>query len=205
MPKIAISGSHSTGKSTLINALKEIPSITNRFVFKGEILRDIKKAGIDINEYGSDDTQRIVMARFLEYSIIPNCIIDRCAMDGLVYTTYLYERNQVSKKTLRIAEAIFQNVRYDMHFYIAPEFDIVPDGIRSENVEFRDRIAEIFEEYFQSYNIEPLRLTGDVENRVNQFTSALEAYDKWIEDEKNAYQSAWQSSIDAISGSEDKV
>jgi len=61
MPRIAISGSHSTGKSTIINALKEIPSIANRFTFKMEVLRDIKKMGIDINEYGSDQTQLLVM------------------------------------------------------------------------------------------------------------------------------------------------
>ena len=148
--RISISGSHSTGKSTLIRALKEIPSIAERFVIKDEVLRDIKKLGININEYGTDETQRLVMSKFLEYSTIPNTILDRCALDGLVYTTYLYEKKQVKKSTLKIAEAIFENVRYDMYFYIAPEFDIVPDGVRSENFEFRDRVADLFEEYIDA-------------------------------------------------------
>ena len=181
MPKIAISGSHSTGKSTVINSLKEIPSITARFVFKGEILRDIKKMGININEYGTDDTQRLVMSKFLEYSTIRNSILDRCALDGLVYTAYLFEKGQVKKSTLKIAEAIFENVKYDIYFYIAPEFEMVPDGTRSENAEFRTRVAELFEEYMEVYKITPIRLTGDVAQRVMIFNQTLEAYDKWID------------------------
>lgn len=183
MPRIAISGSHSTGKSTLINALKEIPSLSRRFTFKTEILRDIKKTGIKINEFGSDETQLIVMAKHMEYATIPNTILDRCVFDGMVYTAYLYEKNQVKKSTLRVAESIFENVRYDIYFYIAPEFDIIPDGVRSENVEFRDRIAELFEEYMDAYNLNAIRLTGTVKERTTQFTDNLNAYDKWIKNE----------------------
>ena len=195
MPRIVISGSHSTGKSTVINGLKEIPDLVKRFTFKTEILRDIKKTGIKINEFGSDETQLIVMAKHMEYATLPNTILDRGVFDGLVYTAYLYEKNQVKKSTMRVAEAIFENVRYDMYFYIAPEFDIVPDGVRSENTEFRDRIAELFEEYMEAYRLYPVRLTGTVENRVTQFTENLAAYDKWLKmeaKERDAYISEWQ-------------
>lgn len=195
MPKIAISGSHSTGKSTIIDTLKQNAALTDRFTFKGEILRDIKKSGISINEYGTDDTQRLVMAKFLEYSTIPNSILDRCALDGLVYTAYLYEQKQVSKSTLRIAEAIFENVKYDIYFYISPEFDIVPDGTRSENAGFRTRVAELFEEYLTAYNIEPIRLTGSVEDRVMQFNNTIKAYDSWISQENKEAKEASRSLI----------
>ena len=193
--RISISGSHSTGKSTVINALAQIPSITERFTIKNEVLRDIKKLGININEYGTDSTQLLVMSKFLEYSTIPNTILDRCALDGLVYTTYLYEKNQVKKSTLRIAEAIFENVRYDLYFYIAPEFNIVPDGVRSENFEFRDRVAELFEEYMVSYKLNAIRLTGSVKERVAQFIETLAAYDNWMKLEKKEKDAFIQSLI----------
>ena len=190
MPRICISGSHSTGKSTVINVLKEMPDLMKRFTFKTEILRDIKKTGIKINEFGSDETQMIVMAKHMEYATIPNTILDRGVLDGMVYTAYLYEKQQIKKSTLKIAEAIFENIRYDIQFYIAPEFDIVPDGVRSENTEFRDRVAELFEEYMESYRIIPIRLSGSVEQRVKQFMDTLTSYDKWIKmeaKEKAAY------------------
>lgn len=184
MPKITISGSHSTGKSTVVDALKKIQNLNKRFTFKGEILRDIKRSGHNINEYGSNDTQLLVLSKFLEYSTMQDTIFDRCALDGLAYTAYLYEKNQVTKNTLRIAESIFENTKYDIMFYIAPEFDIVPDGVRSENVEFRDRVAQIFEEYIESYNINIIRLTGNVDERVKQFTDVIDMYDRWLEAEK---------------------
>jgi nicotinamide riboside kinase len=84
---------------------------------------------------------------------------------------------------MKVAETVFENVRYDLYFYIAPEFDIVPDGIRSENTEFRDRIAELFEEYMLSYKLEAIRLTGTVDQRVTIFTDTLAAYDKWMANE----------------------
>jgi nicotinamide riboside kinase len=180
MPRICISGSHSTGKSTVIDALKEMPDLMKRFTFKTEILRDIKKTGIKINEFGSDETQMIVMAKHMEYATIPNTILDRGVLDGMVYTAYLYEKNQIKKSTLKIAESIFENIRYDIQFYIAPEFDIVPDGVRSENTEFRDRVAELFEEYMEAYKIIPIRLAGNVDQRVLQFTDTLAGYNKWI-------------------------
>jgi len=183
MPRISISGSHSTGKSTVIDALKKIPSLTNRFEFKGEVLRSIKKLGHNINELGTDDTQALVMAKFLEYSTLKNVILDRCALDGLVYASYMYEKNLIKKSSLKIAESIFENVRYDIMFYIAPEFSIVPDGVRSENYEFRDRIAELFEEYMESYKLEPIRLTGSVDERVVQFLDTLDKYDTWMKEE----------------------
>lgn len=177
MPRIALSGSHSTGKSTILNELKQIDEINNRFTFIDEVLRSIKKEGHQINEMGDDNTQKIVMAKFLEHSIIPNSILDRCALDGVVYTTYLYEKNQVKRSTLRIAESIFENTFYDIHFYIEPEFDIVSDGIRSENYEFRNRIAEIFEDYIRLYSIKHVRLKGNVNERVNAFLDTLKKYD----------------------------
>jgi nicotinamide riboside kinase len=183
MPKIAISGSHSTGKSTVINALKDIPEISSRFTFKSEILRDIKKTGIKINEYGTDETQLLVLAKMLEYATIPNTILDRCLLDCLAYTAYLYEKGQVKKNTLKIAETLFENIKYDIYFYIAPEFDIIPDSVRSINFEFRDRVAELFEEYMESYKLNSVRLTGNVINRVDQFKNTLAAYDRWVKAE----------------------
>ena len=193
MPKISISGAHSTGKSTIINALKDIPTLSKRFAFKGEILRDIKKTGIRINEYGSDETQLLVLSKMMEYATIPNTILDRCMLDCLVYTAYLYENGQVKKNTLQIAEMLFEKIRYDIYFYIAPEFPIIHDGIRSENLEFRDRVAELFEEYMESYKLIPIRLSGNVEERVNCFINTIGMYDKWIMSENEEKQKFMES------------
>ena len=180
--KIAITGAHSTGKSTLVAELQKDIKLSKQFEFRGNITRTIKGGNIKINELGTNETQLLVLSRHLDHYTPKNVILDRCALDGLVYTAYLFEKGVVNRETLRIAEAVFENLKYDIIFYIPPEFDIVDDKTRSTNPEFRNRIVELFEEYMDSYGIFPIRLTGSVKERVAQFKTALRSYKKHLKE-----------------------
>lgn len=166
--KLAISGAQSTGKSTLLESLKkEYPKIN----FVEEITRDLKSKGFKINEDGNDDTQVQIMNLHKKYSVLGiDTIYDRCALDGLVYTQYLFNTGNVSEdvhsKSIEIFNEIINN--YDIICYIRPEFDIVNDGERSVNLEFRDEIVQLFEYFIDLYNIKVIVLTGTVQDRVNQ-------------------------------------
>lgn len=176
--KIAVTGAHCTGKSTLVEELQKIPEIAKQFTFRGNITRKVKKEGKQINENGDDETQLLVISQHIENSIPKNVILDRCALDGLVYTTYLYEKGKVSKQTLRIAEAVFENLHYDILFYIKPEFEIIKDGVRSTGKEFQDRVAELFEEYIEAYNLPVILISGTVKERVKAITETIAHFQK---------------------------
>lgn len=182
--RITLSGAQCTGKSTLIDELKNIPEISDKFKFKGEILRDLRKQGIKINEQGTNETQLLVLSKMIENATLQNTILDRCALDSLVYTMYLYEKGQVSLETLRLAEAVFENIKYDICFYLPIEFDIVLDGVRSENNEFRNRIDELFREVINLYHYPVINLEGSIQERVDIFKQVLEMKRKW---EENAH------------------
>ncbi len=184
--KIAITGAHSTGKSTLVDALSQDTALKKRYIFRGNITRSIRESGISINEAGSESSQLLVLAKHLEHYVPENIILDRCALDGLVYTAYLFERGMVSRDILRIAEAIFENLKYDLIFYLTPEFEIVDDKVRSTDLTFRDRVAELFDEYIDSYKLNVIHLTGSIEERVTQFKSALKDHDKMLKEYRNS-------------------
>jgi hypothetical protein len=76
-----------------------------------------------------------------------NMLTDRTALDGLVYSAYLFKNNKIDASTLRYVKDVFNKVwhSYDYVFYIEPEFEIVDDGVRSINKQFRDEIADLFE------------------------------------------------------------
>ena len=171
--KIAISGAQSTGKTTLINELKK----NYQFTFKTEITRELAAKGYLINELGTDETQLAIMNSHKErLQIEEDVVYDRCALDGVVYTHYLFLHNKVSKETLDITVKMFKDMinQYDIIFYIEPEFEIEDDGQRSNSKEFRDEIVLLFDKYISEYSISIQKLTGTVAERVIQFQNALE-------------------------------
>jgi hypothetical protein len=103
-------------------------------------------------------------------------LTDRTALDGLVYTSYLCAKGKVDINTMNHVRGVFAKVwpMYDYVFYIEPEFDIVNDGIRSVDVEFRDTIASLFELTIEKNELSMHRVKGSVRNRVNTIIEYLE-------------------------------
>lgn len=84
---IALSGAQCTGKTTLLNALRNDKNFYNRFTFVDEIVRTLQKKGFKINEAGTDETQMAVMNTHVENIDLPgDVLVDRCALDCMAYT-----------------------------------------------------------------------------------------------------------------------
>jgi nicotinamide riboside kinase len=174
--KIGITGAQSVGKTTLLNALRS-EKLFKDYVVCDEVTRRVKGYGLPINEEGTDITQRLIMnEHIVNVFMYGNMLTDRTALDGLVYSAYLYNKNQISANTLKYVREVFNKVwhSYDYVFYIEPEFEIVDDGVRSINKQFRDEIAELFEYVIEKENLSMLRVKGSVRNRVNTIIDHLE-------------------------------
>lgn len=178
---ISFTGAQSVGKSTLLKALKADEEFKD-WKFEPEITRKLKKKyKLDINEQGNSQTQCLIINSHLENILkhkSNNVILDRCIIDGLVYTTYLKLTEKVDTDVYLYSKYMFDNLiyEYDIIFYIEPEFDIVDDGVRSTDVGFRDTIAKLMHEciYNRFY---PLRnvimISGTVEERIAQVKEAI--------------------------------
>ena len=174
--KIGITGAQSVGKTTLLNALRS-EKLFKEYVICDEVTRRVKGYGLPINEEGTDITQRLIMnEHIVNVFMYGNMLTDRTVLDGLVYSAYLYNKNQISANTLKYVREVFNKVwhSYDYVFYIEPEFEIVEDGVRSINKQFRDEIAELFEYVIEKENLSMLRVKGSVRNRVNTIIDHLE-------------------------------
>ena len=175
---ISFTGAQSTGKTTLLNELKKWKEFKD-YVFIDEITRNVSKLGMNINEKGDDATQTAIMNAHIEnLKKGDNLILDRCSLDGVVYTHYLYSHGRVSRDTFDYARQIFTEtcLKYDKIFYLKPEFDIVNDGVRSSSVQFRDEIADIFERYITEFNLgkwNVVELSGSVEDRLKAIKKVM--------------------------------
>jgi nicotinamide riboside kinase len=173
--KIAITGAQSTGKTTLLNALKSEFSNTHLPIFLDEVTRKVREYGVSINEDGGNMTQVLIMNSHVENILHEDSIMDRCALDGVVYTRWMYNKGLGEEWVMDYAERVFTLLieKYDKIFYLIPEFDIEDDGVRSTDIDFRNEIVTIFNEYIIECEIPVIQLTGSVDNRVSLIVEEL--------------------------------
>ena len=180
---ISFSGAQSTGKTTLLNHLQER---NTHIKFVPEVTRLVRRDyNLPINEDGNDVTQLMIIGEHLRnaYKISNESnILDRCSLDGLVYTYWLCQQHKVSMSVYSFAESIFNKTinKYDVIFYTSPEdVNLIDDGERSANSDFRDDIIKLFESYILESNINIVRLSGTVEERLQTIKKTLN--DKGLE------------------------
>lgn len=179
--RIAIVGTHSTGKSTLIQDLKkyfEENSITEVDFIK-QVNRECPKYGLKINEEADDLTQLYIAAndlkQIVEFPKNKDLISDRCILDTFIYSKSMYQdKGQISEFTLDAVQAIAANSleMYTDFVWLRPEFNVVPDGVRSEDETWRLGLDLLFEDAFkdlEALDVIPVTLTGTPEERVQQF------------------------------------
>lgn len=175
---ISFSGAQSTGKSTLLRFWQEsVPE----WSYVPEVTRLVKREyNLPINEEGNDLTQTMIMSEHLRYAYTKrdnHVVLDRCSLDGLVYTHWLCDKKKVSMGTYSHARYVFDNTidKYDLIIYTSPEdVPVVDDGERSINIKFREEIIDLFEKYFEIIPKQKvLRVAGSVQQRVEQIETAF--------------------------------
>ena len=97
---IGFTGAQCTGKTTLLNLLKE-DLCGNKFKkasdgvyrdewnFVPEVTRKVMREGLSINEDGDNLTQLFILKEHLQNHVVASSekwILDRCILDGYVFT-----------------------------------------------------------------------------------------------------------------------
>ena len=104
--KISFTGAQSTGKTTLLEHISNSPAF-RKWSIVHEVTRKVqKKQHVDINNIGEDldTTQLFILSEHLfNHNIRGKAVLDRCILDGYIYTKYLYETGSVSKWILDYA------------------------------------------------------------------------------------------------------
>lgn len=185
---VSISGAQCTGKTTLLNALKEQVRFKNRTAFMSSPSRKGNDKGIRINKEAGLVDQLWIVTSYTKELIettrgdFDNVISDRCILDMLCYTDYHYQHAEGIEKRWweemrdTVTQLLFHvEPLYNYHVILRPEFEIIPDGVRSNDPVFQKEIADLFEK-----NVNMLKdfvpekivyVTGSVEDRVQQILS----------------------------------
>lgn len=184
---IGFTGAQCTGKTTLLNLLKKKLN-SSEWNFVPEVTRKVMREGLKINEAGDDVTQLFILKEHLQNHVVDaneKWVLDRCILDGYVFTRWLYEQGSVEKWVMNYACNLLGMLgeRLDHILYTEPDdIPIEDDGERSINVQFRNDIVNIYEDIMEYSMSTPgkdtwrnkiVRLSGSVEQRMNTIESIL--------------------------------
>lgn len=157
MIKIALVGTHNTGKTTLFNMMKNDRIFTG-YYFVPEQIRELHKKGYGINENADDCTQLALALENQYYNLLEKnsfthegIVLDRCILDNYIYAKYLNNKGIVSNKVIKTLEKVLERTLPAIQylFWLRPGFDMESDEERSTNKDFQLTIDNMFKEFFE--------------------------------------------------------
>ena len=177
---VSFTGAQSSGKTTLLREFLE----SNAWGSVDEVTRRIRRSGFEINDDGSNynDTQLAIFADHIQNLFTysgkdMNNILDRCLVDGFVYTRYFRIQGKVNEFVDKMfSYALGRYIeKYDCIFYTNPyDVPLINDGERSMSESFRSQIIKLYEELILGKYPNIYVLEGSVESRYNKMIEIIE-------------------------------
>ena len=139
--KIGFCGTMSVGKTTLVNALAELPEFKD-YKSTTERSKYLMELGIPLNTDSTTKGQAVFLAERASELMNKNIITDRTIIDVMAFakcskSMYPFEADDF------IEFASHMINEYDYIFYVSPEgVDIENNGVRETDVEYRKKIDE---------------------------------------------------------------
>lgn len=173
--KIGLVGTVSVGKTTLVNALKELPQFQN-YHFATERSKYLRDLGIPLNTDSTLKGQTIFLAERVSELMRENLITDRTVIDVMAFTNASKSIRQADKTSFEEYARNFIN-DYDYIFYVTPVgVEIEDNGVRETNAEYRDLIDFTIRNILNNYphRIKGLHtISGTTEERIKQILEVI--------------------------------
>jgi hypothetical protein len=139
--KIGFCGTISVGKTTIVNALKELPEFVN-YEFRTERSKYLRDLGIPLNTDSTLKGQFIFMAERSSELYLDNMITDRTIIDVMAFTRLANSIPYFMADALNDAAAPLLR-EYDYIFYVSPEgVELEDNGVRAVDAEYRMEICK---------------------------------------------------------------
>jgi len=173
--KIGLCGTMSVGKTTLVNALKELPEFKD-YMFRTERSKYLMEQGIPLNTDSTFKGQLVFLAERSLELLQENIITDRTVIDVIAFARASKSMDHVEKYDFeQVATLLIKD--YDYIFYVSPEgVDMEDNGVRETDLEYRKLIDFIItnqikskRSLIQNYGI----LEGSTEERIKQLKFQL--------------------------------
>jgi GTPase SAR1 family protein len=150
MARVGFAGTQSVGKTTLVNALKELPEFKD-YHFATERSKYLRDLGIPLNTDSTLKGQTIFLAERCTELMYDNVITDRTVIDVMAFTLNANSINIIDKAGFEMYAQCLLN-EYDYIFYISPEgVEIEDNGVRTTDPIYRNQIDQTIQQILRMY------------------------------------------------------
>ena len=170
--KIGFCGTMSVGKTTLVNALKELPEFKN-YKFRTERSKYLMEMGIPLNTDSTYKGQLVFAAERAAELMQENIITDRTIIDVMAFSDLSTSMEDYEK--FHLSSALYHLIKeYDILFYVSPEgVEIEDNGVRETDLKYRKSIDKAINIIIQKWGNNVTTISGTTEERIEQIKSAL--------------------------------
>ena len=165
----------SVGKTTLVNALKDLPEFKD-YTFRTERSKYLRDMGIPLNTDSTLKGQLVFASERAVELMQEKIITDRTVVDVMAFCE-LSKSMEAHEKHYLSATLYYLIKEYDILFYVSPEgVEIEDNGIRETNAEYRDAIDKKIKSIVGMYRRNTITISGTVEERIKQVKNAVAQY-----------------------------
>ena len=173
--KIGFCGTMSVGKTTLVNALKELPEFKD-YHFRTERSKHLMNLGIPLNTDSTLKGQLVFASERAAELMQEKIITDRTVIDVMAFCD-LSESMKDHEKFYLNAALYYLVDEYDILFYVSPEgVEIEDNGVRETNAEYRKAVDEKIKSIVGMYRKNTITIKGTVKERIEQVKNAVAQY-----------------------------
>jgi GTPase SAR1 family protein len=173
--KIGFCGTMSVGKTTLVNALKELSEFKD-YTFATERSKYLRDLGIPLNTDSTIKGQMVFLAERASELMYENIVTDRTVIDVMAFTRAAksipyFVSDQFEELALNLIK------EYNYIFYVSPKgVDIEDNGVRTIDPKYRMEIDGNIRRLLDKYPHKFTRLhyiSGTTEERIQQIKQVI--------------------------------
>ena len=171
--KIGLCGTVSVGKTTLVNALKEVEQFKD-YEFATERSKYLRDQGIALNTDSTLKGQIVFAAERALELMKENIITDRTIYDVMAFTFSANSISDVEKREFVNLVSRFAK-EYDVVIYVSPKgVEIEDNGVRTIDAKYRDSIDNAIKLMLNEWPPNKLiEIKGTTEERIETIKGAL--------------------------------